>query len=88
MGYDTKKFSSHSGRIGGATTLFAEGLPAEYIRQIGRWESNVWMFYARRLEPKYRDAAELINGSNLRVSDFVLPSYDGSDWENLVEDNV
>ncbi|XP_078533901.1 integrase/recombinase xerD homolog [Lissotriton helveticus] len=48
-GYTAKgaKFSSHSFRIGAATTAFRVGLPAEAIKKVGRWQSNCYRRYVR-----------------------------------------
>ncbi|XP_078542398.1 integrase/recombinase xerD homolog [Lissotriton helveticus] len=43
------KFSTHSFRIGAATTAFRAGLPAETIKKVGRWESNCYRRYVRPL---------------------------------------
>ena len=38
-------YSSHSFRIGAATTAVATGLPATLIKILGRWKSNTYETY-------------------------------------------
>lgn len=42
-----EKFSSHSFRIGAATTAFRAGLSEECIMQVGHWESRCYKRYVR-----------------------------------------
>ena len=48
IGLDPKDLGAHSGRIGGATDLFASGTPPVAIQIAGRWDSDIWAIYARR----------------------------------------
>lgn len=41
------EFSGHSFRSGGATDMFRQRLPAQLIKQAGRWRSDVYMLYCR-----------------------------------------
>ena len=45
---DEARFSSHSLRIGGATTLSAAGLSYEEVKRLGGWESDAILLYLRR----------------------------------------
>ena len=46
-GLDTKQYSSHSFRIGGASYLASLGLSDTQIKTIGRWDSNAFLRYIR-----------------------------------------
>ena len=47
LGWPTKGFSSHSFRIGAATTAAANGMQAEKLMEKGRWKSNAYRSYIR-----------------------------------------
>lgn len=40
IGLDSSRFTTHSCRVGGALTLFVQGVSAETIAQRGRWASH------------------------------------------------
>ena len=44
-GIDSLKYSSHSFRIGAATTAAAAGLPVWLIKNLGRWSSDAYLNY-------------------------------------------
>ena len=48
IGLDPRDLGAHSGRIGGATDLFASNVPPVAIQIAGRWDSDIWAIYARR----------------------------------------
>jgi len=45
------KFTSHSLRIGAATTAAANNVPSEEIEKAGRWKSNKYVTYVRTTVP-------------------------------------
>ena len=47
QGIDASKYSSHSFRIGAATTATAAGIPDHAIKMLGRWESAAYLLYIR-----------------------------------------
>ena len=47
-GIDPTRVSSHSLRIGGATTLAAAGLNDHEIQGVGDWKSNSYLTYVRK----------------------------------------
>ena len=46
-GRDPMQFALHSGRIGGATQLAAQGISELQIQRAGRWKSRAFMTYVR-----------------------------------------
>ena len=46
-GKNPAQFALHSGRIGGATKLAAQGMSELQIRRAGRWKSRAFMVYVR-----------------------------------------
>lgn len=46
-GVDTRRYSSHSLRIGMASTLAKEGVPESRIMELGRWKSGAYKNYLR-----------------------------------------
>ena len=46
-GKDPMQYALHSGRIGGATKLAAQGASPLQIQRAGRWKSQVFMTYVR-----------------------------------------
>ena len=47
IGLSPNDFSSHSFRIGAATTAFLCGIPEERIKEMGRWKSSAVQLYIR-----------------------------------------
>ena len=75
IGLDPRDLGAHSGRIGGATDLFASGVPPVAIQIAGRWDSDIWAIYARRCvaqSPGYSRAAADCVDVDLEE---IIPSY-------------
>ncbi|GLB45192.1 putative DNA breaking-rejoining enzyme [Lyophyllum shimeji] len=56
------RVSGHSFRIGGATELLLRGTPPDIVRVLGRWESQAFLLYWRKVEtilPKFLSGALL-----------------------------
>ena len=47
VGENPTHFGTHSLRIGGATSLFAQGADPTVIRTMGRWSSDIYRLYVR-----------------------------------------
>ena len=47
LGFDCKKYSGHSLRIGGAQSLQRAHVPHHLIQTIGRWRSNAYLLYLK-----------------------------------------
>ncbi len=56
-GLDLSSFSSHSFRIGAATTAAATGLPDWLIQSLCRWKSDTYLRYIRTPSVPLEDAA-------------------------------
>ena len=57
-------FSSHSFRIGAATSAHAAGLPDSLIRTLGRWSSDAYLVYVRTsLDTLHQAARQLASSS-------------------------
>jgi len=57
-------FSSHSFRIGAATSANAAGLPDSLIRTLGRWSSDAYLVYVRTSHDTLRQAARQLASSS------------------------
>ena len=47
VGLDLERYSAHSLRAGGASSMFAAGVPTEMITTMGRWTTNCFRDYIR-----------------------------------------
>ena len=69
-GLDPRRISSHSLRIGGATTAIAAAGMSEYeIKQMGGWKSDVFLDYARNTTQLFERARRA-----LAKRTFTIPS--------------
>jgi integrase len=71
IGVRSKAYSTHSGRIGGATMLWEGGASDAEIKEFGRWRSDTWKIYCRQVKSKCLKLAAMISGSNLRENSLV-----------------
>ena len=76
-GINNKLYSSHSFRIGRATSLSMEGVPDHIIMQLGRWKSDAYKTYARhkfncKICPFFTDLwnMEFLSDNNLYICIF------------------
>jgi hypothetical protein len=61
IGLDPCRYSGHSLRAGGATDMFARGLPYYVIKKMGRWKSDAALLYFRCEHSVARSAASTFN---------------------------
>jgi integrase len=71
IGVRSKAYSTHSGRIGGATMLWEGGASDAEIKEFGRWRSDTWKIYCRQAKSKCLKLAAMISRSNLRENSLV-----------------
>jgi hypothetical protein len=65
-----KRFTPHSLRYGGASTLAAANIPEYKIQMAGRWKSNAFMIYIKESFQMFVQTQEaLANPSLIRVED-------------------
>ena len=58
-------YSSHSGRLGGATLLLQAGASVSTIKLAGRWKGDTWSIYSRMTSTAmYRVAADMVGASS------------------------
>jgi integrase len=62
-GFAVFRFSSHSLRYGGATTLAAAGLPDSWIQVYGRWRSLAFLAYIKLSENIFKKVQQTMNDS-------------------------
>ena len=61
-GSNPAHFALHSGRIGGATQLAAQGMSELQIQRAGRWKSRAFMVYIREAG----EGAEMVSAALAR----------------------
>ena len=57
---DASAYSGHSFRIGAATAAAAAGIPAHFIKMLGRWESDAYHVYIRTPRESLAAVSQLI----------------------------
>ena len=58
---DASAYSGHSFRIGAATAAAAAGVPAHFIKMLGRWESEAYQLYVRTPRESLASISQLIS---------------------------
>ena len=76
IGIDSKRYDTHSGRIGGATMMWEAGYTDAQIKRFGRWKSESWTIYCRTLKDKFIHLARMINESDINEKDIVVDTKD------------
>jgi hypothetical protein len=67
---DSRRYSSKSLRIAGASALAAANIPDYTIKQLGRWKSDAFLIYIRNSTKAFHEAIRaLSNISTLTTSD-------------------
>ena len=64
LGMPTELYSSHSFRIGAATTAAEAGLPPWLIQTLGRWSSNCFTLYIRTPPSVLQKVPSLLTSSS------------------------
>ena len=64
-GQDPDNYASHSFRIGAATTAAAAGLPSWLIKALGRWSSDAYLTYVRRLHSVIASAPRILSSASV-----------------------
>ena len=59
-GIDNSAYAGHSFRIRAATAAAAAGVPAHFIKMLGRWESNAYQVYLRTPRESLASVSQLI----------------------------
>ena len=71
IGVKADSYDTHSGRIGGATMLWEGGATDEEIKELGRWKSDSWKVYCRKVKSKCLELSKLLSNSKLDPSSLV-----------------
>ncbi len=71
IGVKADSYDTHSGRIGGATMLWEGGATDEEIKELGRWKSDSWKIYCRKIKSKCLELSRLVSNSKLDPSSLV-----------------
>ena len=66
IGLDTRRYSGHFLRSGGATDLFAKGTPYYVIKKMGRWTSDAALLYFRSEMDVAKQAARAFDFHNTK----------------------
>jgi len=64
----TESVSSHSFRIGAATTAAAAGIPSWLIQQLGRWNSDCFRIYTKIPNETIQHTAAILSSPELNIT--------------------
>jgi hypothetical protein len=78
LGFNPDLFSTHSGRIGGASMLAAAGHPDHVIQQMGRWKSSAFLKYIRFAIKNMNEAMNSIVSTKYLTSTDIAKIYSGA----------
>jgi len=66
VGEVASEFGAHSYRIGGASSLFAQGADPHVIRTMGRWSSDIWRIYVQACYDSIKDWTRRVGSKAVR----------------------
>ena len=84
LGYSSLGYSTHSFRIGAATTLAILGFPASHIKTLGRWKSLAYQLYTR-LDDKTLSSASSMMANASSFNSAVSATKGGISMFNTIE---
>jgi len=71
IGFNDMKYDTHSGRIGGVTMLWNNGVQDSVIQKLGRWTSDCWKVYIRLGKEHCKKMLKIIESSMMKSRDVI-----------------